>query len=198
MLFISNYVTRLWFPHISGQTAQGIDLQLHEYICYGTLQAWLIFGRAPMKFNRLLTSDCSTSFRAFSDKPFKGLIFNLANAFVMVLSRLHLFLAGSDEVQWSSDLWLLEQFLRICGQTADRIEFDFGGPIYYGHCPTWLTFPHAPFNCREPVLVHTWFGAEQVTSYHLNRLWHRLLSHIFYDAASRNWRTAVICSNFPI
>ena len=86
---VRSSVTLLWFPHISGQTAQAIDLQLDEYICYGTLQAWLIFGRAPMKFNRHLTSDCSTSFRAFSDKPFKGLIFNLANAFVMVLSRLH-------------------------------------------------------------------------------------------------------------
>ena len=37
-------------------------------------------------------------------------------------------------------LWLVEQFLRICRQTADRFELRFGGPTPYGPPMAWLTF----------------------------------------------------------
>ena len=40
--------------------------------------------------------------------------------------------------------WLVEQFLCIYRQTADRIRLKFGGQTHYGPPQAWLTFGQAP------------------------------------------------------
>ena len=60
------------------------------------------------------------------------------------------FWSHSTEFPPFPDIWLIEQFLRMCGQTADRIRLKFGGPTHNGSPRGWLTFGYDPqtnFRC---------------------------------------------------
>ena len=57
-----------WFPHISGQTALGIDIKLGGCIYYCTPQTWLTFGHIQMNFRCFQASDCWSSFRVLPRK----------------------------------------------------------------------------------------------------------------------------------
>ena len=67
------------FPYISVQTAEGIDLKLGRHIHYGTPQAWLTFGHAPLNFHSFLAFDYGWWLGSFSTVvTHSGLVHHMA------------------------------------------------------------------------------------------------------------------------
>ena len=81
------HYSKLWFQHFAFPFCaityhycplpMEVELKISGWIHYGTLQAWLTFGHAPLNSCPFLASDWASSYCTFADKPLIGLTSNL-------------------------------------------------------------------------------------------------------------------------
>ena len=105
-----------------------IDLKLGGCILYEILQAQLNFGHTWLNSCIFLASIYFSSFSAFAEKLLIGLRSDLVDELNMRLASQFWLTFGHVSLNSVfSGLWLVEQFLHICRQTADQIELKSGG-----------------------------------------------------------------------
>ena len=111
-----------------------------------------------VSLHRAVVVSWPSSFHTFTDKQLISMGSNSMGQLIMGLVN---FWWRSTEFPPFCGLWLVEQFPRICRQTVDWIGLKFGGPLYHGLPPVWLTFGHAPLNPNSaylPLWLHLQLG----------------------------------------